>query len=326
MAALKPVYLLAGSDRPKIDVARARLRARFQPEAVEQLSAQQSSGEDAVAACNALGLFGDGERLILVEDVDRWKAADVKAIAGYLESPAPLTVLALVGEESKRDGALAKVCAKVGELLVFDVPRRKLAEWGATQFRAAGADADPAACRALVEAVGENVYALATEVDKLVTWAGGAPIGEQEVEQLAATWGDAPPWALTDAWGRRDVGAVLAAAEATLEREAGPRSGALARLAGLLSNHVSLVRACQDLASEGVSPQVAAGRLKKRPYPVQKAFGQASSFGADELREAVVRIARLDLALKGGSRLPADLELERALVDVTRPAAVGGGR
>ena len=55
---LRPVYLLTGSDRPKHLRALRRLRARFGPEAVEQLSAEDASGADAVAACNALGLFG----------------------------------------------------------------------------------------------------------------------------------------------------------------------------------------------------------------------------------------------------------------------------
>jgi DNA polymerase III delta subunit len=53
------------------------------------------------------------------------------------------------------------------------------------------------------------------------------------------------------------------------------------------------------------------------PFAAEKAFAQAASFSADELRQAVVRLAELDLALKGGSRLAADLELERALVDIT---------
>jgi len=34
-----------------------------------------------------------------------------------------------------------------------------------------------------------------------------------------------------------------------------------------------------------------------------------------------IDMAELDLALKGGSRLAGELELERALVEVTRPAA-----
>jgi hypothetical protein len=36
------------------------------------------------------------------------------------------------------------------------------------------------------------------------------------------------------------------------------------------------------------------------------------------LRDVTVRLAELDHALKGGSRLSADLELERALIEVTQ--------
>ena len=45
---------------------------------------------------------------------------------------------------------------------------------------------------------------------------------------------------------------------------------------------------------------------------------------ADELRAATVRLAGLDHALKGGSRLAPELELERALIEITterEPAA-----
>ena len=62
----------------------------------------------------------------------------------------------------------------------------------------------------------------------------------------------------------------------------------------------------------------AAPRLKKHPFSAEKLFAQAANFSADELGDAVVRLAELDAAAKGGSRLPGDLELERALVDVTR--------
>jgi DNA polymerase III delta subunit len=54
------------------------------------------------------------------------------------------------------------------------------------------------------------------------------------------------------------------------------------------------------------------------PFVAEKAFKQAANFSADELSDAIVRLAELDAAAKGGSRLPAELELERALIDVTR--------
>jgi len=86
------------------------------------------------------------------------------------------------------------------------------------------------------------------------------------------------------------------------------------------AGHVGRVAQCQAWAAEGVTSKDGASRMRKSPYYVQKLFGQAANFDVDELRDAKVRLAELDLALKGGSRLAGDLELERALVQITRPA------
>jgi len=106
-----------------------------------------------------------------------------------------------------------------------------------------------------------------------------------------------------------------------MERSARPRSGELMRIVGSLVNHVGRVRRCQRLAEAGVRPKDAASRLKMHPFVAEKAFAQAANFSAEELGDALVRLAELDAAAKGGSRLPADLELERALVDMTRGRA-----
>jgi DNA polymerase-3 subunit delta len=319
-ADLKAAYLLTGSDRPKIERALHRLRERFGEDSVERLSAREASGEDAVAACNAMGLFAAGGRLVLVEEIERWKAADAKAIADYLAAPAPETVLALVGEGIKKDSPLAKACAKAGDVLVYEVSKRDLPKWVGEQFGRHGVTVDAEACRALVELVGDNLQELATEVDKLAVFAGKDEIGIDEVELLVAPRADVPPFVLTDAWGRRDVGAVLSACEAILERS-GPRSREVHALVGRLAAHVRRVRACQELDAAGIRSRDAAAQLKVHPFAAEKAFAQSRNFSVDELREAVVRLADLDLAVKGGSRLPAELELARALVAITRREA-----
>ena len=322
MAELKPVYLIVGGDRPKIGRALDRLKARLGEENVESLSAREAGGEDAVAACNALGLFGGGAgRLVLVAEAERWKAADVKAVAAYLEAPAPDTVLALTGDV-KRDSALGKAVAKHGEVLVYDVAKKALPAWAAEQFERVGAKADRDACRALVELVGDDLDELEAEIAKLATWAAGDPIGVAEVEALTAGRAETSIFSLTDAWGRRDVAAVLSASESLLERSHRARRDELMRIAGLMASHVARVRLCQTLAAEGVRPRDAASQLRVHPFAAEKAFAQAGNFGVEELRDAVIRLAQLDHALKGGSRLAGDLELQRALVEITRQAEV----
>jgi len=316
---LKPVYLITGGDRPKIQRALRRLRDRIGEEAVELLSAHDASGEDAVASCNSMGLLGGGRRLVIVEEVDRWKAADAKTIATYLASPAPETVLALVAAELRKDSALAKACAKAGDVLLYDVPKRRLSEWVTKQFGDRSVKVDPEAARLLVEVVGEDPEELASEVDKIATWAGDEAVGTREIELLAAGCAEIPGYELTDAWGRRDLAAALAACQRLLERSGDPVSRTVPQLIGLLVGHVGRVRDCQLLAEEGLSAREAASRLKRHPFYVEKLYAQTRNYGPDELREAVVRLAELDHAVKGGSRLAVDLELERALIEITRP-------
>jgi DNA polymerase-3 subunit delta len=319
MAQLKPVYLISGSDRPKIRLALERLRNHFEEGAVEILAADQHPADDAVAACNALGLFGGEGRLVVVEDVDAWKAPDAKIVADYLKAPAPDTVLALVGSALKKDSALAKACAKTGEVLLYDVPRKQgLPSWVAKQFDQHGVSADRDACRLLVEMVGDDPERLRSEIEKLATWAGGEAVTEDNVRLLASASAETTIFMLTDAWGNRDVGSALGAVESLLER-AGSRE--LPRLAALLANHVARVHTCQALADEGIAPRAAAGRLKLHPFAAEKAFSHAANYSHDELEHALVRLAELDLALKGNSRLSGELELERALVEVT-PARI----
>jgi DNA polymerase-3 subunit delta len=328
----KPVYLLTGSDRPKIETALQRLRAHFEPEAIEAVSALDTSGASAVALCNAGSLFG-AARLVVVEDVDGrrdgdgrrkggWKAADVEAVGTYLAGPAPATVLALVAEDLKKTSALWKACAKAGAVLEYAVAKKDLQRWVGDQLRARGVAAEPEACAALVQLVGDDLHALAQEIDKLATWAAGEPIGQEEVEALVAPVADLPLYELTDAWAVRDAARALAASEALFAREPRQRRDTAARLAGALGGHVGRLRAIKCLAEEGVQSKEAAGRLKLNPYYASKLYGQADGFSAEELRVAVVRLADLDGALKGRSRLASDLEVQRALVDLTRRPGV----
>jgi DNA polymerase-3 subunit delta len=313
---LEPAYLLTGSDRPKIERALRRLRERFGEDAIERLSAKDATGDDAVAACNAMGLFAAGGRLVLVDEVERWKAADAKAVAEYLAAPAPETVIALVGEGLRKDAPLAKAMAKKGDVLIYEVSKRELPRWVGEQFARHGVKTTAEATRALIELVGDNLQELSTEIEKLSIWAGHDQIGQDEVELLVTARADVPPFVLTDAWGRRDVGAVLGACESILERST--RSGEPYMLVGRLAAHVRRVQSCQNLDLAGVRPREAAGDLKMHPFAAEKAFEQSRNFSVEELREAIVRLADLDLALKGGSRLPPELELQRTLVAITK--------
>jgi DNA polymerase-3 subunit delta len=319
---LHPVYLLAGSDRPKIVRALRRLRGRFPEESIESLTAPPATGDDAVAACNALGLFADGGRLVVVEGVETWRAGDIESLAAYLTDASPGAVLAMLAHEAPKSGGLADLVAKHGKVLTFDVPRpRSPSAWVAGEFKRLGVDVDADAARALVEIVGDDVLMLASEIEKIATWSGGQAVGIREVEAMAVPAREVEAWAVTDAWGTRDLSAAMAACEASLEQRE-PFSIAVS-----LASHVGRVRTAQLLAEEGLGTREIAKRLGLRSeFPARKAVAHSENYSREELDAAIVRLAELDAAVKGASRLSAELELERAIADVTRsprPATAG---
>jgi DNA polymerase-3 subunit delta len=330
-APAEPVYLVTGSDRPKVDRTLDRLRAHFDSGAIERFTAagqDGASGEDVVAAFNAGSLLGD-TRHVLVTEVDGrpddrgrftggWKKADVDAVIEYLASPAPGAVLCLVAHASKRDSPLAKACVKAGSVLEWEVAKGKLDQWVAEEFAKRGVKVERTVCHELVQLVGDDKLALELEVDKLATWAAGEPVGSEEVRQLAVAFGDRPPWDLTDAWGDHDAATALAVVEEKLDRNAIPRRAQAAMLAGSLAAHLTRLRQLAAVAREGVRPKDAAGRLKLHPFQAEKLARQAEGFSPEELDDATMRLAELDHALKGGSRLAPDLELQRAVADLAR--------
>jgi DNA polymerase-3 subunit delta len=319
---LKPVYLVTGNDQPKVELALRRLRARFEAGSVDVYPAESCSGLEATAATNALGLFGGGERLVVVEHVERWKKADVEAIAAYASSPTPGAVLALRCDPERLPAGLVDAVTRSGEVLRYDVPtvkgarkeRTDFARWVQAQFGQIGVQVDHATSQRLLEIVGEDTFALRAEVEKLAAWAAGQPIGTLEVEQLAVPGQGTSDWALGDSWGARDLTAALDACEASLGAEE-PFV-----LAARLGRQVTGVRAVQALLDRDLGTREIASRLEMRfEWMVRKQAGQAGNYSAQELADAVIRMADLDYRIKGGTRVDPELELERAIVDITTP-------
>ena len=114
---------------------------------------------------------------------------------------------------------------------------------------------------------------------------------------------------LTDAWGAATSPAFSRASERMLERSGDAPRDVLLRVVGPARRATSAgCASASDLAAEGVPPAAAADAHEAQPFYVQKLYAQARNFTPDELDDAVIRLAELDHALKGGSTLPGELE------------------
>ena len=214
---LKPAYVVSGDDRPKVEVALERLRGRFDSGAIERFVAAGggASGADVVAACNAGSLLGDA-RLVLVTEVDGrrgdwnrltggWKAADIDAVAEYLRAPAPGTVLCLVGRgaegRTRRSARRSRRSATSSS-----TPSAGTSTHGSRSASArAGSRSGATRATRYARSSATRSCCSTSRSTSSLTWAPGEPLGVDEVRRLATPSREEAPWALTDAWGARDM-------------------------------------------------------------------------------------------------------------------------
>src|SRR3954451_23022556 len=175
MASLKPAYLVCGDDDPKIDAWRARVRKRAEdengPGALETFDGKVDK-PDVVAAALMTLTFATGDRYLLVDGVEAWKAGELEPLEQALAGIPEGTVLVLVAR-GKPLARLAKAVDKAGgEHREYGAPKPwELPKWAIERAAEEGLQLDKEAAKALVAAVGTRQQRIAREVERLATLA-----------------------------------------------------------------------------------------------------------------------------------------------------------
>ena len=299
MPSLKPVYLLFGDDDAKIDAWRARIRARAEAEggagALEVFDAHSAPPDEVAAAVAAL-TFASGDRYLLVDGLEAWKAGDLDPIEAEVASMPPATILVLIAR-GKAPVRLQKAVEKAGEVREFAAPKPwQLPKWVVERAREEGLELDGDAAKALVSAVGPRQQRLAREVERLALLAHPrAQLSAAQVERLASGAQPAQVYDLADALVAGDAAAALAVAEDLTSRDERP--------AGLMFPLVKRLREVHravELLDAGVPAQTIRAELKTPPWAAKRTVAQAEKADREALERALWLFADLELELRGG--------------------------
>jgi DNA polymerase-3 subunit delta len=320
---LKPAYLFTGSDDSKLTAALARLRSRAEreggPGALEDYSGATGAAPDAeglIGAMPAISLTAE-RRYLLADGVERWKAPQVKAMTEALANPPEDVTVVLVARGAAPKGLAEAVSAGGGDVLAFQAPsRRDLPSWLVTGARERGFALAPQAARSIVARLGEGTSRLATELDRLATWAGqGGEVGVEEVENLTADTSERAGWTLGDAIVSRDVEGAVGSADALLEQG----EAVTPMVYGMASRLRSAHQAAGALQA-GVPAAKVEAELPMAPYPSKMLVRSVRGTDPEELADAIGAIADLEWWSRGGSNYSDEVALTLAV----RRAAGGG--
>jgi DNA polymerase-3 subunit delta len=314
---MQSLYLFAGSDEAKIDATRARLRARAEGEggagALHVFEPSEGRGgpdhEAFLAAIPAMSLTAS-RRYLLADGVERWGDRQIEPIAAALsELPPDLTVV-LVAHGKPPAKLVFAVRAAGGEVREFvaasaqDMPRRLIAE-----ARSLGFVLEPVAARILVDRMGTNSLRLHNELERLYVWAGeGGTVTVEDLDAMVADTSEAVIWALSDALLERDPSRALAIAERLISQGE--------NVTGLIYGLASRLRkACAAAAKleEGVPLKQVETSLSMHPYAARKLLARIRHVSLDDLREATIALADLEVWCRGGADYGDELALTVAL-------------
>jgi DNA polymerase III subunit delta len=320
MPSWKPAYLVHGDDHGRIAERRARLRALAEAESgtggVEVFEGDTCTAETVAGALSAM-TFAVGRRFVIADGVERWKDADVETVAPLLASLPPDTTVAFFAREEGRSlvpKALHKAVEKAGGSVAAETTVKpwELPKWVAEQARRAGLELDKGAASALVHRVGDRQQRLLREVERLALELGpGATLTADDVEAIAASSAERKVWSLADALVARDA---RTAVTRFLElREQGER------LPGLLYWMTTRLRLAHEVVTRlevGESTAAVKKGLRMPPKAASEFVAHAQRSDAEHLREAIARLADLELDTRGGGTLSEDTAALRTIATI----------
>ena len=297
-------------------------------EVLEEFSGDDYDPSAVVLAAATVSMFGD--RVVVARNLGRRGTDDLRPLLEYLEDPVPDSSLVLVWDRPTAPGARAHpvpkklsdaVRAAGGTVEDHGMPGGKgRGMWVDDQLDQATVRLSPAARRALVERLGEDLNRLGGILTVLESTfgAGAGPLDVTDLEPFLGEDGGVPPWDLTDAI---DKGRVTEAVTNVRRMLHGGGRHPLQVMVTLQTHFERMLR----LDGSGIRDEKEAAALlgmKGSTFPAKKAVAQTAALGSAKVARATRLLAAADLDLRGRIEGSGEQVLE---VLVARLAALSGG-
>jgi DNA polymerase-3 subunit delta len=324
----RPVYAIDGDERLLVDEAllaikKKTLSARAADFNFDLFTAPETPVSRILDAAKTLPAFAP-LRMVVVKSADKLPAADTEALVEYVEDPSPSTVLVLVGDKFDARTKLYKAFDKAGATLRFShASEREMPELIRRRAKTIGAAIDDAGIRMLIEAVGPDLGAAASALEKLVLYVGpgtSKSITAADVEALVSPAREESIFAFSDAVGRGDVREALRGLHNMVTVARGHPLGLLAMIARHWRK-LLIAKSMLDAKEPATRIQSA---LEVPPFIVDKLIAQAKRHSVRGLTRGLRAIALADQAMKGG-KLEAERVMERLVLLLARSGGARSG-
>jgi DNA polymerase-3 subunit delta len=323
------LYVFYGKDsfslRDRLDELRASLDADgMLSTSTTLLDGRKTTPAEVMAACDTVP-FMSASRLVIVEGLlsrltGGRKGGEAEVwlpLADHLDAMPPTTHLVLTDGEVSAGNALLAALKGKGELREFrPLGQRAVGPWIDKRARAIGLKLSPGAARLLAEFVGDDLWTLSGELDKLSVYAGGGTVSDDDVRALVAAVRETSVFPLVDAIVEGRPAAAVRLLRQMFRQEAGPPY-----ILAMVQRQLRHLAVARDMLDAGAGGRAIGEALRLRDFALEKLLDQAPRYSASRVEQAFRRLLEADLQIKRGV-YGGELALELLVQDLaeTRPA------
>jgi len=261
---------------------------------VERFHAGDAPPVRVLESAQTLPFLGS-RRLIIIQDIDLYKTAQLNEFTVYLADPAPSTCLVFAGAKLNMTTRFAKALSKAGKVHVYKrMYPRQLLPWLGQRAQARGKKLETPAAEHLAELGGLGLGALDSELEKLSLYVGKKPsIGEHDVRQVMGRGRLYGIFDFTDALAACDLARALTSYD-QLDSLGEPAVKVLAMVTRLFRQLLEV----REILDKGGGQAEVQQALRTPPSATQTLSKRARRESSDRLAGRLEDILRADLALK----------------------------
>ena len=297
---LKPVYVLSGTDAFLREAHCREIVAGAIGDADPQLCVAHFDATVELAAVFdelRTAPFLAPRRVVIVRDADTFVTAWRKRLEEYLKAPSATGVLVLIVSNWRAPTKLDALVKKIGQMFdCSEVDARTLPRWLRQAAAKHGKKIATDAMELLIQWVGADRAALATEMEKLAAYVGSRDtITGQDISAVVTAAAGPGAFALTDALVAGDAAAALAALDGMLTVR-----GAEFRVLGIIRWHLGRVLLAHQRQRAGRAPESALSP-RTPPGPKRAFVAMVQRRPLSKVQSDFRRLIRADLAMKSGA-------------------------
>lgn len=234
-------------------------------------------------------------------------------LGDFIKNMPPTTVLLLLDSKISGKNSLLQDIAPLAQVKTFHLmSRRNLEKWIQKEITKQNSSISPGAINMLIEFVGNDLWAMNNEIDKLLTFTSGHPISEEDIVHLTSYAREANIFTLVDAIIEGKVKIAQQLLHRLLQDGEFPSF-----ILSMINRQLRLIIRAKEL-SPGKSRSQALNELGlTSDYAFDKTIKQSRTYTMQNLKRAYHKVLDTDIVIKTG-RYDSDLAIDLLVIELCK--------